>query len=89
MDSASGHSTSRYGEIKTVGGLPAKQKARLKEKLQADSKTQLLGRLTDLKREEEASCNLYESKRLSAISPWRKPRGLMVHIGFHEFFPSR
>ncbi|OWM75147.1 hypothetical protein CDL15_Pgr012497 [Punica granatum] len=24
MDSASGHSTSRYGEVKTAGGLPAK-----------------------------------------------------------------
>ncbi|PKI30781.1 hypothetical protein CRG98_048828, partial [Punica granatum] len=24
MDSASGHRTSRYGEVKTAGGLPAK-----------------------------------------------------------------
>ncbi|PKI68949.1 hypothetical protein CRG98_010629 [Punica granatum] len=28
---ASGHSTSRHGEVKTAGGLLAKQKARLKE----------------------------------------------------------
>ncbi|PKI36780.1 hypothetical protein CRG98_042826 [Punica granatum] len=34
----------------------------------------------DSKRGEEALCNPYESKRLSAISPWRKPRGLMAHI---------
>ncbi|PKI78188.1 hypothetical protein CRG98_001423 [Punica granatum] len=37
----SDHSTSRRGEVKTAGGLPAKQKARLKRKLRADSKTGL------------------------------------------------